>query len=271
MQSHNMDLAINTLFHINLENDPRIRVWTPENKLEPVQRSKFFGVFAFDRSQTEPDRRSGRKEWATLKNLERVYEKFPGCYHAANTLLMDDSSDKGYLQPDNFILLQAYDPELPYGTDKNVLENIIPVIDSHFKRLENELKLADEITLCLAHQERASLPENVRMYLNNNRENVSNSSVQDFLELKDNFKLEHQTVLEVSQKSIIDMVVDRGIYIDQTQFLNIDKDTDYERFRWKTLESLHSNNTHKKQSLLQKFKTAKILEQNCSITMDISA
>jgi len=50
---------------------------------------------------------------------------------------------------------------------------------------------------------------------------AANGSVQNFPELNDKFKLKHRTVFEMSQKSIIDMAADRGIYIDQSQSLNI--------------------------------------------------
>tara|TARA_B110000858_G_scaffold182229_1_gene221411 strand:- start:103 stop:438 length:336 start_codon:yes stop_codon:yes gene_type:complete len=46
-------------------------------------------------------------------------------------------------------------------------------------------------------------------------------SVQNISEIPDDLKQVYRTVWEISQRSIIDMAADRGIYIDQSQSLNI--------------------------------------------------
>ena len=45
----------------------------------------------------------------------------------------------------------------------------------------------------------------------------SNGSVQGFEEIPEDIKQLYRTVWEVSQKSIIDMAVDRGAYICQSR------------------------------------------------------
>lgn len=46
-------------------------------------------------------------------------------------------------------------------------------------------------------------------------------SIQAIVEIPDDIKQVYRTVWEISQRSIIDMAADRGIYIDQSQSLNI--------------------------------------------------
>ena len=46
-------------------------------------------------------------------------------------------------------------------------------------------------------------------------------SIQAITEIPDDIKQVYRTVWEISQRSIIDMAADRGIYIDQSQSLNI--------------------------------------------------
>lgn len=49
----------------------------------------------------------------------------------------------------------------------------------------------------------------------------NNGSVKNIKEIPDDLKLLYRTVWEIPQKSIIDMAADRGIYIDQSQSMNI--------------------------------------------------
>ncbi|KAF3324114.1 ribonucleoside-diphosphate reductase large subunit-like protein [Carex littledalei] len=49
-------------------------------------------------------------------------------------------------------------------------------------------------------------------------------SVQTITEIPDNLKAIYKTVWEIKQKTIVDMAVDRGCYIDQSQSLNIHMD-----------------------------------------------
>jgi len=46
-------------------------------------------------------------------------------------------------------------------------------------------------------------------------------SVANIAEIPDDIKQVYRTVWEISQRSIIDMAADRGVYIDQSQSLNI--------------------------------------------------
>lgn len=50
---------------------------------------------------------------------------------------------------------------------------------------------------------------------------VHNGSVQDIGEIPDDIKALYKTVWEIPQKTIVDMAADRGIFIDQSQSLNI--------------------------------------------------
>lgn len=49
----------------------------------------------------------------------------------------------------------------------------------------------------------------------------NNGSIQNIKEIPDNIKLLYRTVWEIPQKSLIDMAVDRGPFVDQSQSLNI--------------------------------------------------
>ncbi|KAK1300338.1 Ribonucleoside-diphosphate reductase large subunit [Acorus calamus] len=51
-----------------------------------------------------------------------------------------------------------------------------------------------------------------------------NGSVQKIPEIPDNLKAIYKTVWEIKQKTLVDMAVDRGCYIDQSQSLNIHMD-----------------------------------------------
>ena len=48
-----------------------------------------------------------------------------------------------------------------------------------------------------------------------------NGSIQNIKEIPDNLKQIYRTVWEIPQKNIIDMAVDRGAFIDQSQSFNI--------------------------------------------------
>lgn len=49
----------------------------------------------------------------------------------------------------------------------------------------------------------------------------NNGSIQDIENIPDNLKEQYKTIWEIPQKTILDMAADRGIYIDQSQSLNI--------------------------------------------------
>jgi len=49
----------------------------------------------------------------------------------------------------------------------------------------------------------------------------SNGSVQNIIDIPDNLKELYKTVWEMSQKTIIDMAADRGVFIDQSQSMNL--------------------------------------------------
>jgi ribonucleoside-diphosphate reductase alpha chain len=54
-----------------------------------------------------------------------------------------------------------------------------------------------------------------------NRLMAANGSIADFPEIPENIKELYKTVWEIKQKDVLDMAADRGIYIDQSQSLNI--------------------------------------------------
>ncbi|KAK1264362.1 Ribonucleoside-diphosphate reductase large subunit [Acorus gramineus] len=62
-----------------------------------------------------------------------------------------------------------------------------------------------------------------------------NGSVQKIPEIPDNLKAIYKTVWEIKQKTLVDMAVDRGCYIDQSQSLNIHMD----QANYPKLTSLH--------------------------------
>jgi len=49
----------------------------------------------------------------------------------------------------------------------------------------------------------------------------ANGSVQNIVDIPDNLKELYRTVWEISQKVIIDMAADRGVFIDQSQSMNL--------------------------------------------------
>lgn len=49
----------------------------------------------------------------------------------------------------------------------------------------------------------------------------SNGSIQDILEIPADVRELYKTVWEIKQKAVLDMAIDRGAYIDQSQSLNI--------------------------------------------------
>ncbi|KAL3621838.1 ribonucleotide-diphosphate reductase subunit rnr1 [Castilleja foliolosa] len=57
-----------------------------------------------------------------------------------------------------------------------------------------------------------------------NRIIYENGSVQNIPEIPEDLKLIYKTVWEIKQRILVDMAVDRGCYIDQSQSLNIHMD-----------------------------------------------
>jgi ribonucleoside-diphosphate reductase alpha subunit len=69
----------------------------------------------------------------------------------------------------------------------------------------------------------------------------ANGSVQNIIDIPDDLKELYKTVWEMSQKTIIDMAADRGVYIDQSQSMNlfvesptISKLSSMHMYSWKT-------------------------------------
>jgi len=69
----------------------------------------------------------------------------------------------------------------------------------------------------------------------------ANGSVQNIIDIPDDLKELYKTVWEMSQKTIIDMAADRGVYIDQSQSMNlfvesptISKLSSMHMYAWKT-------------------------------------
>lgn len=50
---------------------------------------------------------------------------------------------------------------------------------------------------------------------------ASNGSIQDINKIPDDLKNIYKTVWEISQKNVINQAADRGIFIDQSQSLNL--------------------------------------------------
>ena len=69
----------------------------------------------------------------------------------------------------------------------------------------------------------------------------ANGSVQNIIDIPDDIKELYKTVWEMSQKTIIDMAADRGVYIDQSQSMNlfvesptVSKLSSMHMYAWKT-------------------------------------
>ena len=69
----------------------------------------------------------------------------------------------------------------------------------------------------------------------------ANGSVQNIIDIPDDLKELYKTVWEMSQKTIIDMAADRGVYIDQSQSMNlfvesptVSKLSSMHMYAWKT-------------------------------------
>ena len=49
----------------------------------------------------------------------------------------------------------------------------------------------------------------------------ASGSIQNIADIPEEIKLLYKTVWEISQKVIIDMAADRGVYVDQSQSMNL--------------------------------------------------
>eukprot|EP00743_Colponemidia_sp_Colp-15_P010884 GILK01012055.1.p1 GENE.GILK01012055.1~~GILK01012055.1.p1 ORF type:complete len:266 (-),score=23.88 GILK01012055.1:170-943(-) len=75
-------------------------------------------LFDYHREHTVPDRSRHAKTYATLKDLQSVWAKYPQ-YGPTNTVLIDDSPSKAAKQPNNHILV----PEFAYESLQEAFES----------------------------------------------------------------------------------------------------------------------------------------------------
>jgi ribonucleoside-diphosphate reductase alpha chain len=147
------------------------------------------GLFQFDLWQQEP---SNRYDWKSLR--KDVQE-----YGVRNSLLISPMPTASTSQIMGFN--ESFEPFTNNIFQRKTLSGEFIVI--------NKYLINDLISLGLWNKE---MKDTII---------VNNGSIQDIPNIPDNIKELYKTVWEIKQKHIIDMSADRGIYICQTQSLNI--------------------------------------------------
>ncbi len=148
------------------------------------------GIFQFDMWGFTPD--SGRWDWMTLK--QEV--KKSGVRNSLLLAPMPTASTSQILGNN-----ECFEPYTSNIYVRRVLSGEFIVVNKHL--------LNDLISLGIWNE---SLK---------NRLIQENGSIQNISEIPAEIRELYRTVWEISQRSIIDMAADRGVYIDQSQSLNI--------------------------------------------------
>ncbi len=148
------------------------------------------GKFQFDLWGVQPD--SGRWDWESLR--AEVLK-----YGARNSLLLAPmpTASTSQILGNN----ECFEPFTSNVYNRRVLAGEFPVVNRHL--------LQDLINLNLWN-------ENIK-----NKVLASEGSIQTIPEIPQNLKDLYKTVWEIKQKAIIEMAADRGVFICQSQSLNI--------------------------------------------------
>ena len=198
-----------TIYHASLESSCELAEMY--GAYETFKGSPFSkGILQFDMWDREPDF-SGRYDWNAMRKLVKKGTR--------NSLLLAPMPTASTSQ-----ILGNNECFEPYTTNiylRRTLAGEFVVVNKH---LVNDLK-----KIGLWSKEMKDLMVK------------ANGSVQNIIDIPDDLKELYKTVWEMSQKTIIDMAADRGVYIDQSQSMNlfvesptVSKLSSMHMYAWKT-------------------------------------
>src|SRR5210317_2107444 len=189
-ESRNMNAYIfETMYHAALEASCELaELYGPYETFEGSPASK--GILQFDMWDREP-MHSGFYDWTAMR--ERVKKG------VANSLLLAPmpTASTSQILGNN----ECFEPYTSNIYTRRVLSGEFIVVNKHLLRDLTDLDLWNEEL--------------------KNKLMASNGSVQEIDVIPDNLKELYKTVWEIKQKAIIDMAADRGVYVDQSQSMNL--------------------------------------------------
>jgi len=198
-----------TIYHASLESSCELaEMYGPYSTFKGSPFSK--GILQFDMWDRDP-KFSGRYDWNAMRKLVKK--------GTINSLLLAPMPTASTSQ-----ILGNNECFEPYTTNiylRRTLAGEFVVVNKH---LVNDLK------------ERGLWSKEMKDLMVK-----ANGSVQNIIDIPNDLKELYRTVWEMSQKTIIDMAADRGIYIDQSQSMNlfvesptISKLSSMHMYAWKT-------------------------------------
>lgn len=198
-----------TIYHASLESSCELaEMYGPYETFKGSPFSK--GILQFDMWDRDP-KFSGRYDWNAMRKLVKK--------GTINSLLLAPMPTASTSQ-----ILGNNECFEPYTTNiylRRTLAGEFVVVNKH---LVNDLK------------ERGLWSKEMKDLMVK-----ANGSVQNIIDIPDDLKELYKTVWEMSQKTIIDMAADRGVYIDQSQSMNlfvesptISKLSSMHMYAWKT-------------------------------------
>lgn len=204
----NIDI-FETIYHASLESSCELaEMYGPYETFKGSPFSK--GILQFDMWNRDP-KFSGRYDWNAMRKLVKK--------GTMNSLLLAPMPTASTSQ-----ILGNNECFEPYTTNiylRRTLAGEFVVVNKH---LVNDLK------------ERGLWSKEMKDLMVK-----ANGSVQNIIDIPDDLKELYKTVWEMSQKTIIDMAADRGVYIDQSQSMNlfvesptISKLSSMHMYAWKT-------------------------------------
>ena len=204
----NIDI-FETIYHASLESSCELaEMYGPYSTFKGSPFSK--GILQFDMWDRDP-KFSGRYDWNAMRKLVKK--------GTMNSLLLAPMPTASTSQ-----ILGNNECFEPYTTNiylRRTLAGEFVVVNKH---LVNDLK------------ERGLWSKEMKDLMVK-----ANGSVQNIIDIPDDLKELYKTVWEMSQKTIIDMAADRGVYIDQSQSMNlfvesptISKLSSMHMYAWKT-------------------------------------
>ena len=204
----NIDI-FETIYHASLESSCELaEMYGPYSTFKGSPFSK--GILQFDMWDRDP-KFSGRYDWNAMRKLVKK--------GTINSLLLAPMPTASTSQ-----ILGNNECFEPYTTNiylRRTLAGEFVVVNKH---LVNDLK------------ERGLWSKEMKDLMVK-----ANGSVQNIIDIPDDLKELYKTVWEMSQKTIIDMAADRGVYIDQSQSMNlfvesptISKLSSMHMYAWKT-------------------------------------
>jgi ribonucleoside-diphosphate reductase alpha subunit len=204
----NIDI-FETIYHASLESSCELaEMYGPYETFKGSPFSK--GILQFDMWDRDP-KFSGRYDWNAMRKIVKK--------GTMNSLLLAPMPTASTSQ-----ILGNNECFEPYTTNiylRRTLAGEFVVVNKH---LVNDLK------------ERGLWSKEMKDLMVK-----ANGSVQNIIDIPDDLKELYKTVWEMSQKTIIDMAADRGVYIDQSQSMNlfvesptVSKLSSMHMYAWKT-------------------------------------